>query len=88
VILFRAATEKKGAMRHTFDIIMRIVSSLIGLLMVGMGAIWIMQGLNVGPAAILRGFMVNDIRWTFYGAVLALLGIAEIVWSNTRQRPA
>ena len=73
-------------MRRAFDVIMRIVSSLIGLLMVAMGSVWMMQGLNVGPAAILQGFMVNDIRWTFYGAILALVGVAEIVWSNTRQR--
>jgi len=73
-------------MRRAFDIFMRIVSSLIGALMVAMGSVWMMQGLGVGPAAMLQGFMVNDIRWTYYGAILALLGIAEIVWSNTRQR--
>jgi hypothetical protein len=73
-------------MRSAFNIVMRIVSSLLGLLMVGMGSIWMMQGLNVGPAAILQGFMVNDVRWTYYGAILALVGVAQIVWSNTRQR--
>ena len=72
-------------MSGVFNIVMRIVSSLLGLLMVGMGSIWMMQGLNVGPAAILQGFMVNDIRWTYYGAILALVGVAQIVWSNTRQ---
>ncbi len=71
-------------MSSLFNIVMRIVSSLLGLLMVGMGSIWMMQGLNVGPAAILQGFMVNDIRWTYYGAILALVGIAQIVWSNTK----
>ena len=30
--------------------------------------------------------MVNDIRWTFYGAILAVVGIAEIVWAVTRNR--
>jgi hypothetical protein len=30
--------------------------------------------------------MVGDVHWTIYGAMLALLGIAEVVWSNTRQR--
>jgi hypothetical protein len=73
-------------MRGAFNIIMRIVSSLLGLLLMAMGCIWMMQGLNVGPAAILQGFMVNDIRWTFYGAILALVGVAQVVWSNTRQR--
>jgi hypothetical protein len=73
-------------MRRAFNIVMRIVTSLIGLLMIAMGSVWMMQGLNIGPAAILQGFMVNDIRWTLYGAILALVGLAEIVWSNTRQQ--
>lgn len=74
-------------MRGLFNVVMRIVSSLIGLLMIAMGAIWMMQGLNIGPSAILRGFMVGDTHWTVYGAILALVGIGEVVWSNSR-RPA
>jgi hypothetical protein len=72
-------------MRRAFNVVMRVITSLVGLLMVAMGSIWIMQGLGVGPSAILQGFMVNDVRWAFYGALLALVGIAEIVWSNMRQ---
>jgi hypothetical protein len=53
--------------------------------MIAMGCVWAMQGLNVGPAAILQGPMVANIQWTYYGAILALLGVAQIVWSNTRQ---
>jgi len=71
-------------MRRAFDISMRLLTSLLGLVMIAMGSIWMMQGLGVGPAAILQGFMVNDIQWTFYGAILALVGVAEIVWCNTR----
>jgi len=73
-------------MQRAFNIVMRIVTSLLGLLMIAMGSVWMMQGLNIGPAAILQGFMVNDIRWTYYGAILALVGVAQIVWSNTRRR--
>jgi hypothetical protein len=72
--------------RRGFDIVMRIVTSLVGLLMICSGAVWMMQGLGVGPAAIMQGFMVGDIRWTFYGAILALVGVAEIVWSFMRAR--
>jgi hypothetical protein len=72
--------------RRAFDVVMRIVTSLVGLLMIFMGAVWMMQGLGVGPDAIMQGFMVNDIRWTFYGAILALVGIAEIVWSVMRDK--
>ncbi|MBV9995232.1 MAG: hypothetical protein JO127_08460 [Caulobacteraceae bacterium] len=75
-------------MRNAFNIVMRIVSTLIGLFMIFMGAIWMMQGLNVGPRAILRGFMVSDIRWTIYGAILALFGVGQVFWTNTRQAKA
>ncbi len=63
---------------------MRIVTSLVGLLMILMGSVWMMQGLGLGPAAIMQGFMVNDIQWTLYGAILVLVGVAEIVWSVSR----
>lgn len=72
-------------MHNLFNIVMRIVSSLLGLLMIFMGIIWMMQGLGVGPDAIMRGFMVGDPRWTLYGAILALFGIGQVVWSNTRR---
>ncbi|MDB5424782.1 MAG: hypothetical protein JWQ29_2198 [Phenylobacterium sp.] len=69
-------------MKNLFNIVMRGVSSLIGLLMVCMGGIWMLQGMNL---AFRRGFMVGDYHWTIYGAILAALGIAQVVWSNTRQ---
>jgi hypothetical protein len=73
-------------MRGLFNIVMQIFSSLLSLLAIAMGSVWVMQGLNVGPKAILRGFMVSDIRWTIYGAILALLGLAHLIWTNTRHK--
>jgi len=67
-----------------FNVVMRIVSSLIGLAMVAMGTVWILQGLNL---AFRVGFMVGQPRWVLFGAILALFGIAQIVWSNMRQFP-
>lgn len=61
----------------------RIVSSLIGLAMVLMGGVWILQGFDL---AFRVGFMVGDKQWALYGAILALLGIGQIVWSNSRTR--
>jgi hypothetical protein len=73
-------------MRGIFNIVMRIVSSLIGVLMVVMGAIWTMQGLGIAPGRLNRGFMVNDHHWVVYGAILAIVGICQVIWSNTRQK--
>ena len=68
-----------------FNIVMRIVSSLIGLLMVCMGGIWMLQGLNL---AFRVGFMVGDKRWVAWGALLALVGICQVAWSNMRRSAA
>jgi hypothetical protein len=72
--------------RHAFDIVMRIVTTLVGLLMILSGSVWAMQGLGTGPAAIMQGPMVNDIHWTYYGLIFALVGLAEIVWSWMRAK--
>ena len=61
--------------------VFRVVSSLLGLLMVMMGCVWILQGLGI---AFLNSFMANQIQWSFYGALLALVGIGQVWWSNTR----
>lgn len=69
-----------------FNIVMRIFSTLLGLVVVLMGLVWIGQGLHVGPAQIMQGFMVSDKRWALYGAILALFGLGQVIWSNTRRR--
>jgi hypothetical protein len=69
-------------MRAAFNVLMRIVSTLLGVLMIVMGTVWILQGLNL---AFRVGFMVGDKHWVVYGAILALFGIAQVIWSNTRQ---
>jgi len=70
-------------MNGLFYNVMRVVSSLIGLLMIAMGCIWILQGLNI---AFLDSFMANQKEWAVYGAILALVGLAQLVWTNTRKR--
>jgi hypothetical protein len=69
-------------MSGAFNAIMRVVSSLIGIAMIMMGIVWILQGLNL---AFRVGFMVGQPRWTVYGALLAIVGVAQVIWSNTRQ---
>jgi hypothetical protein len=68
-------------MRAAFNIMMRIVSTLLGVAMIAMGTVWILQGFNL---AFRVGFMVGDKHWVVYGAILALLGIGQVIWSNTR----
>ncbi len=68
-----------------FNIVMRIFSTLLGLVLILMGLVWMGQGLHIGPAAIMKGMMVSDKHWAVYGAILALFGLGQVIWSNTRQ---
>jgi hypothetical protein len=79
---YRHKIKREGDMHSVFNGVMRIVSSVVGLAMIAMGTVWMLQGLNL---AFRVGFMVGDIHWTFYGAILALVGVAQVIWSNTRQ---
>lgn len=66
-----------------FDSAMRVVSSVIGLLMVAMGGIWVLQGLGL---AFQVGFMAGDPKWALYGAILAAVGVCQVVWTWRRLR--
>ena len=70
-------------MSEIFNGIMRAISSLLGAAMVALGGIWILQGFDL---AFRVGFMVGHKQWALYGLILALVGVAQIVWSNTRER--
>ena len=74
-------------MRRAFNIIMRAVSSLIGILLAIMGGIWILQGLNLAWGALSRSFMQGDQHWAVYGAIVLVIGICQVIWSNTRGMP-
>lgn len=66
-----------------FNGIMRAVSSLLGLLLVAMGGVWILQGTGL---AFQVGFMAGAPQWALYGAILAAVGVCQVVWSVRRLR--
>ena len=70
-------------MSKLFSIVMQVVSTLLGVLMVCMGGIWVLQGLNI---AFLDSFMAGDPQWAVYGAILVVLGVGQVAWSVTRRR--
>lgn len=72
-----------GLMKNTFNAVMRVISTLVGLVMMMVGVVWMLQGLNL---AFRVGFMVGQPKWTVFGALLFLAGVGQVVWSNTRSR--
>jgi hypothetical protein len=73
-----------------FNLLGRIISTTLGLLVVFMGGVWILQAFDIafnrplvpgGPVS----FMVNNHQWALYGAIAVAVGIVQIAWSNTRR---
>ena len=54
---------------------MRMLMMIAGVLLVLMGGVWILQGINVLPGS----FMTGQTKWAVYGALTAVAGIVLIV---------
>jgi hypothetical protein len=54
---------------------MRMIMMVAGVLLLLMGGIWILQGINVLPGS----FMTGQSKWAIYGALAAVAGIVLIV---------
>ena len=52
---------------RAFHIVMRILNTILGILMMTFGVIWILQGLGI---AFLDSFMANDRQWAVWGTLL------------------
>ena len=67
---------------RAFHIVMRVLNTILGILMMTFGVIWVLQGLGI---AFLDSFMANDRQWAVWGTLLALFGLANVIWSNTHR---
>ena len=59
---------------------MRIGLSSLGVILIVLGTIWFLQGINVLPGS----FMTGQIRWAIIGAIAFGAGIALLLAANRR----
>ena len=62
---------------------MRVAMLVVGVLLVLMGSIWFLQGINVLTAG--NSPMIGDIRWAYYGGGAVAIGIALMVAGRRRR---
>jgi Mg2+ and Co2+ transporter CorA len=60
---------------------MRIALNIVGAILVLLGALWALQGLNV----IGGSFMTGQTHWLVIGVVMAIAGVALLGWVNRRR---
>ncbi|HEY8574487.1 hypothetical protein [Phenylobacterium sp.] len=63
---------------------MRTLLLIVGVLAIVVGNVWVLQGLNILPGS----FMTGDIRWTWYGGLLDIAGLALILVSRRKRAVA
>jgi len=56
---------------------MRLVLKIISILLIVMGIVWILQGINVLPGS----FMTGQIQWAYRGAAAALVGLIILLFA-------
>ena len=63
---------------------MKVVLNVVGVVMILLGSVWILQGINL-----LRGsFMSGQTQWAVRGGILALVGIGLVSWANRKKEGA
>jgi len=61
---------------------MRLSGTIIGIILILVGLVWILQGSNV----IGRSVMSGQSQWLYIGIVVAIAGVILAIWSRTRRR--
>jgi hypothetical protein len=69
----KAARNHGGDMKASFNI--------VGGMLVILGAIWLLQGINVLPGS----FMTGQTQWAVYGGIAVAVGISLILASNRKR---
>jgi hypothetical protein len=60
---------------------MKIGLSVVGVLLVLVGGIWFLQGINVLPGS----FMTGDLRWSLNGGLMIVVGVGLLWFANRRK---
>lgn len=59
---------------------MRLVFQVIAGLVVLIGVVWVLQGLNILPGS----FMTGDIKWAIIGAAAIISGVGLFAWARRK----
>ena len=62
--------------------IIKIIVTVFGVLVLLMGTIWFLQGINILPGS----FMTGQIKWAINGGIAILVGAALIAAANWKRK--
>lgn len=59
---------------------MRIALNGLGVLLLLLGALWLLQGIGILPGS----FMTGQTQWAVYGSIAAITGVGLLVLARRR----
>jgi hypothetical protein len=59
----------------------RISLYIVGVVLLLLGVLWFLQGINILPGS----FMTGQIKWAIYGGIIAVLGVVLIIAANRKR---
>ena len=63
---------------------MRLTLNILGILLILIGGVWFLQGINVLPGS----FMTGQTRWAVYGGITVVAGAALLLAAYRRKKGA
>lgn len=81
VISFRSSTiQRRCYTSNHWRSGVRIARIVLGVLLVLIGVVWFLQGINVLPGS----FMTGQTRWAVYGGIAVVAGVG-LLWTAKRR---
>jgi hypothetical protein len=57
---------------------MKIAGNIFGVILILVGCIWVLQGVNILPGS----FMTGQMKWAAYGAIAIVIGIGLLLMNR------
>ena len=57
---------------------MKTTARILGIILMIIGTIWILQGVNILPGS----FMTGQTKWAINGAIAVVIGVVLFAWSR------
>jgi hypothetical protein len=61
---------------------MRILWNILAVLLIIIGGVWFLQGINILPGS----FMTGQSEWVVFGAIVIVLGLGLLAYANLKAK--
>ena len=61
---------------------MKMVLTIVGVILILMGGVWILQGVNILQV----GFMAGQMQYALLGAIVVIVGIGLVAFAQRRRK--